>query len=185
MKVRSMIALIALLAVAAAAGYLAVHGKEYVYRIPEQVLRERLSARLPITKTYLILFQVTLDHPRISLEDGSDRVDAGIDLAINLRVDNAIKHLVGSLDFSGGIRYSQETGEFFLTEPIIQRVKIEGLPARYIDISKKLLAGALRDFIASHSVYSLSTTDATELGIRLALKRVIVKDHELVVTLGV
>jgi uncharacterized protein DUF1439 len=180
-----MIAVIALLAVGAAAAYLAIHGKEYVYRIPEQVLRERLSARLPITKTYLILFQVTLDHPRIALEDGSDRVDAGIDVAFNLRVDNAIKRLVGSLDFSGGIRYSQETGEFFLTEPIIQRVKIESLPDRYIDLSKKLLAHALQDFIASHSVYSLSTTDATELGIRLALKRVIVKDHELVVTLGV
>jgi hypothetical protein len=42
-----------------------------------------------------------------------------------------------------------------------------------------------KDFMANHSVYSLSTTDATELGIRLALKRVIVKDHELIVTLGV
>jgi hypothetical protein len=181
---RSMMAAIALLAVAAAA-YLAIHGKEYVYRIPERELRDRLSARLPITKTYLILFQVTLDHPRISLEDGSDRVDAGIDLAFDLRVDNAIKRLVGSLDFSGGIRYSVETGEFFLTEPVIQRVEIEGLPDRYIDISKRLLARALRDFIEGHAVYSLSTTDATELGIRMALKRVIVKDHELVVTLGV
>jgi hypothetical protein len=185
MRPRSIIAVIALLAAAAVAGYLAIHGREYVYRIPEQVLRERLSARLPITKTYLIVFQVTFDHPRIALEDGSDRVDAGIDLAFNLRVDNAIKHLVGSLDFSGGILYSQETGEFFLTEPVIQRVAIEGLPDRYIELSKKLLARALRDFIASHSVYSLSTSDATELGIRLALKRVIVKDHELVVTLGV
>jgi len=185
MKLKSIVAVFALLAVGAAAAYLAIHGKEYVYRIPEQVLRERLRARLPTTKTYLVLFQVTLDHPRISLEDGSDRVDAGIDVALNLRVDNAIKRLVGSLDFSGGIRYSPETGEFFLTEPIIQSLKIEGLPDRYTDLSKKLLARALKDFIANHSVYSLSTTDATELGIRLALKRVIVKDHELIVTLGV
>jgi hypothetical protein len=47
------------------------------------------------------------------------------------------------------------------------------------------MAKALADYYAGHPVYTLSAIDAKHLAIRLALKRVIVKDSQLIVTLGI
>jgi hypothetical protein len=44
---------------------------------------------------------------------------------------------------------------------------------------------ALTDYYAAHPVYTLPAIDAKHLAIRLALKRVIVKNRQLIVTLGI
>jgi hypothetical protein len=172
------------LLIVAAATYYYVRGKEYVYAISEEVLQERLAASFPVTKSYLI-FQVTLDHPRVSLQDGSDRIDAGIDAVVNIRVGQQATPLSGSLDVSSGVRYVSESGAFLLTDPIIRRFAVQGVPDRYAKAVNEIMTKALSDFYAAHPVYTLSAIDAKHIAIRLALKRVIVKDRELIVTLGI
>jgi hypothetical protein len=174
---------VALLVFAAAAFYY-LHGKEYVYVISEEALQERLAASFPVTKSYLI-FQVTLDHPRVSLQDGSDRIDAGIEAVLNIRVGQQATPLGGSLEVSSGVRYVSESGEFFLTDPIIRRFAVQGVPDRYAKAVNEITTKALSDFYRVHPVYTLSAIDAKHFAIRLALKRVIVKDRELIVTLGI
>jgi hypothetical protein len=174
----------AALLIVSAATYYCVHGKEYVYAISEQVLQEKLAASFPVTKSYLII-QVTLDHPRVSLKDGSDRIDAGIDAVVNIRVGQQATPLGGSLDVSSGIRYVSESGEFFLTDPIIRRFAVQGVPNRHANAVNEIMTKALTDYYAAHPVYTLPAIDAKHLAIRLALKRVIVKNRQLIVTLGI
>jgi hypothetical protein len=168
----------------AAVAFYYFHGKEYVYVIPEEALQEKLAASFPVTKSYLI-FQITLDHPRVSLHDGSGRVDAGIDTVVNIRVGQEPNPLGGSFDVSSGIRYVPESGEFFLTDPDIRRFAIQGVPDRYAKTVNEIMTKALADYYASHPVYKLSEIDVKHLAIRLTLKRVVVKDRQLIVTLGV
>jgi Protein of unknown function (DUF1439) len=161
----------------------ALHGRETVYRISEQELRERLSARLPVTLTYLLIFEARLDHPRVSLAAGSNRVDAGVDVTVNIRVAGSAVPLLGSLDVSTGIRYVPEDGEFFLTDPVITHLAIAGVPDRYARQAQEVVAKAVGEYLAKRPIYRLSRSDMRQLGLRLLLKRVDVQDHEIAITM--
>jgi hypothetical protein len=75
--VLSVVSLVILLVVGA---YFYFSGKEYVVRITESEIREKLSEKLPLTKSYFFFIQITLKNPRIRLENGSDRINAGLDV---------------------------------------------------------------------------------------------------------
>ena len=48
--------------------------EEYIVRLSESDIQRKLEATLPLTKTYLLIIQVTLSNPRIHLENGSSKV---------------------------------------------------------------------------------------------------------------
>ncbi len=72
----------------------------------------------------------------------------------------------------------------FLVLAVIRRFDLQGVPDRYAKAVKDIMMKVLTDYYGAHPVYRLSTNDAKHLAIRLVLKRVIVKDRQLVVTLG-
>ena len=72
---KAAIAILAVL-IAGFGAYLYFSGKEYVVRIPESDLQAKLEEKLPLTKTYLLFFELTLENPRIRLQNGSKRVKA-------------------------------------------------------------------------------------------------------------
>ena len=160
-------------------------GKEYVYRFTESQIQEKLSTKLPFTRTFLFIFQVTLDHPRVSLANNSQRMSAGLDVVLDIRVGNDAKPLGGTLDVSGGIKYVPERGEFFLTDPVIERLVFQGIPDKYLEKVNLVLARALTAYFAERPIYALSVANTKQLAARLVLKRVVVENHELVVTLGI
>jgi uncharacterized protein DUF1439 len=179
--------ILTLLLVAAAIGgaYYYFHGREYVYRLTEAQLQQALSERLPFTKTYLFIFQVTLDHPRVTLVNGSDRVRAGLDITFNVQVGDQPVLLSGSVDASGGVRYDPTVGKLFLTQPKIERLELHGVPEQYTARTAAVLSKALETYYADHAIYTLNASHAKEIAARLVLKSVTVKDQQLVVTLGI
>ena len=108
-------------------------GRRYVYTFTEAQIRTKLDERLPFTRSYFKIFEVKLENPRIDLEEGSDRIHAGMDVRFNIRNVVEEKDLGGSVDASGSLRYVPETGEFFLTKPVVHRLRIDGLPEKYTD----------------------------------------------------
>lgn len=159
--------------------------KEFIFHFSESQIQEKLNEKLPITKTYLLIFQVTLNNPRVNLKDNAKKVNAGLDVALNIKAGNEIKSLKGSLDVSTGIKYVKEQGEFFLDDPIIERVVIQGIPDQYTAMINSALTKALVAYYADRPIYTLSATDAKHLTAKLVLKNVIIENHELVVTLGI
>ncbi len=157
---------------------------DYEYRFTEPQLQEKLGARLPLTRTYLFIFDVTLDGPRVDLVEGSDRVAAGIDIILNIKLGDSGVPLAGAVDISGAIDYQPETGEFFLTDPVIEALRIQGVPERYADQSRSVIESALAEYYKTRPIWSLEGTDAAKMAGRLLLKDVTVEDEELVVTLG-
>jgi len=160
-------------------------GKEYVYRFPESEFQARLDERLPLTRRYFLLFEVTLDNPRVKLVDGEDRVRAGLDIRLNIHLGGQARPLSGSVDVSSGLRYASDTGSLYLTDPVIERFAVEGIPAQYAERANAVVAKAIADYFAVHPIYTLRTTDARQAAVGLVLKDVVVKVRELVVTLGI
>lgn len=182
---KTLVLLLLLLAVLAVGGaYYYFAGKDYPLRFSEQQLQEKLGAKLPLTKTYLMIFQVTLDHPRVRLVEGSSRVNAGLDVVLNIRAGNQAQPLGGSLDVSGGILYVPERGEFFLTDPRVERIDPQGLTEKYAGQLNGVLARALAEYFADHPCYRLNPADLKQAAAKRVLKQVVVENRELVVTLG-
>jgi hypothetical protein len=179
--------ILTLLLIAAAIGgvYYYFYSREYVYRFTEAQLQQALSERLPFTKTYLLIFQVTLDHPRVTLVNRSDRVRAGLDITLNVRMGDQPLPLSGSVDVSGGVRYDPNAGQLFLTQPKVEHLELQGVPEQYASLAAAALSRALDTYYAEHAIYTLNASGAKELAARLVLKSVTVEGQQLVVTLGI
>jgi hypothetical protein len=180
--VLSVVSLVILLVVGA---YFYFSGKEYVVRITESEIREKLSEKLPLTKSYFFFIQITLKNPRIRLENGSDRINAGLDVLLNINLNKNPKPLGGTVDVSGGVRYLADKGEFFLTNPVIENLGIQGIPEKHITKVTQALTMALAKYYDENPIYTLRSTDAKQAVTRMILKNVIVENKELVVTLGI
>ena len=135
----------------------------YEYRFTEPQLQEKLGARLPLTTTYLFIFDVTLDGPRVDLIEGSDRIAAGIDVILNIKLGDSAVPLGGAVDVSGAVRYQPESGEFFLTDPIIEALRVDGVPDRYADQSRSVIESALGEYYKTRPIYTLEGTDAAKV----------------------
>ncbi len=179
------IAGVAVLMVALAGTYFYFSGKEYVVRITEAQIQEKLKAKLPLTKTYFFIIQVTLNNPRISLENGSSRVVAGMDVIFNITLNKNPESIGGTVDASGEVTYVSESGQFFLVNPEIKNLEIQGVPQKYLQKVNKALTKALVEYYKDHPIYTLSLANAKQAAAKIVLKSVIVEKKELVVTLGI
>ena len=178
------IAVLLLLAVTCGAAYFYFHGKEYVIRIPEAEIKSKLGEHLPVTKTFLLVFQITLDNPRVQLQNHTSRINAGIDVQLNIDINHNPKPLGGSIDISGGVEYMSETGQFFLFTPTIDQLHLQGIPEKYEEKLERALGKALDEYYRTHPIYTLSRLDTKQAVARLVLKHVDIEDKELVLTIG-
>lgn len=184
MKRVAFVVVIILMALMAGAYYY-FSGKEYVVRLSESDIQRKLEEKLPLTKTYLFIIQVTLNNPRVHLENGSKRVNAGLDVIFNITLNNHPKPIGGTVDVSAGILYLAEKGQFFLTSPIVEKLEVQGIPQQYTDKANMALTKALAEYYAKHPIYTLNTANTKQAAARMILKDVIVENKQLVVTLGI
>ncbi|MFA6986659.1 MAG: DUF1439 domain-containing protein [Arenimonas sp.] len=138
---RGLAALALVLVVAAASAYYYFFGREYVFRLTEAQLQQRLEESLPIARSYL--------------------------------------------DVEGGIKYVPVQGQFFLTDPVIERLELQGVPPKHAGSARAAMTRAIAEYYSTHPIYSLKATDVNQAAARLMLRDVIVERQTLVLTLGV
>jgi hypothetical protein len=182
---KSILAAVAIVAILMASTYFYFSGKEYVVRMSESEIREKLDEKLPLTKSYFLIIHITLKNPRVLLENGTKRVNAGLDVLLNITIGKNTKPLGGTIDVSGGVRYLAENGEFFLTNPVIENLGVQGIPDKYLLKVNKALTQALAKYYEENPIYTLRATDVKKAAARMVLKDVVVENKELVVTLGI
>lgn len=182
---RKIITSIIVFAILAAASYIYFSGKGYTVNIPEARLKEKLGEKLPLTKTYLFILEVTLGNPRVSLAEGSRKIDVGLDVVLNIKINRGLKPLGGSIDMSVGVRYEPEKGQFFLTDPVIENLKIQGIPDKYTDTADRALSKAISGYCETNPIYTLKTSDIKQAAAKLVLKDVYIHNKELVIKLGI
>jgi hypothetical protein len=182
---KKILAAVVTFAILIAGTYFYFSGKEYVVHMSESEIREKLDEKLPITKSYFLIIQLTLKNPRVLLEDGKKRVNAGLDVLFNITIGKNPKPLGGTVDVSGGVRYLAEKGEFYLTNPVIENLTVQGIPDKYLLKVNKALSQALAKYYEENPIYTLRATDVKKAAARMVLKDVVVENRELVMTLGI
>lgn len=167
------------------AAYFYFSGREYVIVIPEATIQEKLNEKLPLSKTYLIVFNVTLDNPRVDLSEGTDRINAGLDIVLNIKINNHEKPLGGTLDASGALKYVPEEGAFYLAEPVVENLSIQGLPGQYTARASKAAEIALANFYSTRPIYTLKATDTKQAAAKLLLRSLEIQEDKVVAILGI
>lgn len=162
--------------------YYYFYGKEYTYRFTEAQLQQALSERLPVKEYFAIFSIITLDHPRVTLVNGSDRIRIGLDISLDVFWGDRMLKFSGSVDSAGGVRYNRETGQLFLTQPKIERLELQGIPEQYTSSAAAALSKALDKYYSENAIYTLDGFDAKQVVARLTLKSVVVESQQLAVT---
>ncbi len=181
---RFVVITLAALCFISAAAYWALSSRDYVFRFSESELRNHLDARLPYEGRHLYIFDVALDNPRIDLVDGADRVAGGVDVVVATSFAGRELSFSGAADMSGGVRYDPEQRAFFLKDPIVEKLRLGGVPDAYANKANEAISVALREFYRTRPLYVLEPDTAAKSAAHLFLKDVAVKDEQLVVTLG-
>jgi hypothetical protein len=178
-------AIFALAAVVAGVAYLYLPGRDFSLRLSEAQLQEKLSAKLPVSKTYLLVIKLTLENPKVHLLNGSDRVRMGLDVVLNLNVGGEAKPLGGKIEVSGAVAYVPESAQFFLINPVVENLSVQGIPQKYAERVTQVLSKALTAYYAEHPVYQFTSTDAKWAAAKLILKSVKVENQQLVLHMGI
>ncbi|BFM13544.1 hypothetical protein R50072_36970 [Simiduia litorea] len=165
--------------------YVYFSGKEYTVRIPESQIVATMEQKLPLTKTYLFIIDVTLQNPRIELIEGSGKINGGMDVELNIKLNDNPKPLGGSLDLSGGVTYVSEGGQFFLIDPVIESLSVQGLADNITPKVSKALEKALNEYFSKNPIYTLKKADLKQAAAYAVLKEVAVEGKELVIYLGI
>ena len=158
--------------------------KTYILSFTEAELHERLDEKLPFSEDYLFIFNVTLENPRVDLIEGSDRIAGGLDAILNVKLGDSDVPVGGALDVSGNVRYAPEEGAFYLANPQIDKVRLQGVPERFANRANNALSLAIAEFYRERPIYRLSESDVKHAAAKMVLRDVNVKDEVLYVTLG-
>lgn len=158
--------------------------QSFVYRVPETKLQASLDEKLPLEKTYLKVFAVSLNNPRVDLDKETDRVKGGLDISVTIGALGFSRQFDGTVDASGSVAYVPEEGAFYVKDPAVENLTLPGVPDRYQTQVDAAAARAIEDFYATHPVYRLEGRTSKEKAARMLLKTVDVDGDTLVVTLG-
>ncbi|MEI6178363.1 MAG: DUF1439 domain-containing protein [Verrucomicrobiota bacterium] len=152
--------------------------------ITQQQIDASLAKRFPLSKKYLLVFDIIYSNPRVTLLEGSDRIQVGLDAMLNIRLNKKPKKLSGGCVITTGLRYNSDTQEFFLDKAQFDRLEIKGIPDEYLDLVTQIASKSAMEFIQSKPVYKLKAKDIKTTTAKLLLKKVEVKDQSVHVTLG-
>lgn len=175
--------LLALLLLAAAAAYWYLARQSYELRITQAQLEQKLADKLPLTRGYPLL-SVTLANPRVRLNEQSERIDFGLDVTMALSSGAVRPPIRSEVDISAGIRYDPQQGAFFLTDPVVDRLRLDGVNDRFMTTLNVVLSNAIAAFFAERPVYTLSSADPKQRLAQMVVKRVAVEKGEIVVVMG-
>ena len=182
MKTAFRLGLVALAAAAVAAGWLLWRG-EAVVSLGQAELQQALRLGFPLEKTYLVIVQVRLSDPVVTLREDSDRIELAV------RVEAGLKDLGrpsrGTADVSCRIRYEPSEGSFYADDPKVERLSLDGHPEGLLEKSSGAVTWVLRGLLARQPIYTLRTLDTARSVARLVLKDVRVREGRLRLTLGV
>jgi hypothetical protein len=154
-----------------------------VFSVSQAEILARLQEKLPITNTYLFVFEVTLDNPRVQLIEASNRVNAGLDLMLRIRLLSELEPMHGLIDASASVRYDSDRAAFYLADPRIESLEMDALPAEFVARSRGVITDALKLHFQDNPIYKLSDRQAHRV-LRSVLIEVVIKDDRLVLRMG-
>ena len=179
-----MVAVLIILPAVVVGVYLYFRGETYTFVLERQTIQNAVSKKVPLEKRFALIFKLTVHQADVLLTEGSDRI--GIDAAavLNIGLGKEPKSLDGSINADTSLSYNQDTFCFYLHNPVVHGLTIQGIPQRYTDRVSKASQSMLHKHLPTIRVYRISDKNLKMKLARAVLKDVRVKDGKLHVTLG-
>jgi hypothetical protein len=153
-----------------------------IIEITAEQIQEKLDAKFPISKRYLIVLNLTLADPEVALREGSERIEFGVSAITNVRVER--QDLKGRAHITAAIRYDPKEGALFLVDPQAEDLTISLLPEKYEGDIIEAANLAARELLKDYEVYRLDPSDFKQALAKLVLKDVVVRKSVVRITLG-
>lgn len=152
------------------------------FNVSEQQIESKMGGYFPLHKEALLgQLQLDLQQPDLILKDGSDRAE----LLLQSKVTAAGSVWPGQLRLSFGLDYASDTGTFYLIEPRVEDMNMNGVPTQVSTGVVRYLLPVVQQYLTRVPVYTLKPQNSTAQKVtRQALKKVAIKDRNLKVTLG-
>lgn len=149
-------------------------------RLPQRDLQQELDTRLPLTHTEGLL-AITLSEPQLQLLAAQQRLA----IRTRLQVSTAFgtEHH-GWISVDGKLRYEREHYSFYIDEPRIRDLTLDGLPPALQPQLQMLAQNLLTPALSGQAVYTLSDRTMQEALARMMLKSLRVEDDAVVARLG-
>jgi hypothetical protein len=153
-------------------------------RISERQINLALAKEFPVSQPLLGLFKLTYENPHVTLPAGSDRVHLALDASLTLSLLPGAKTLSGKCLFESGIRYDPGSASFFLADPEIRKLEIQGLPQDQVDRVTQAALQLGQTQLEATPIYTLDTSDPKLQAAQRFVKDVRIKDGAVEVLLG-
>ena len=149
-------------------------------RFSRSQLQQELNARLPVTQGN-DLFTVTLSDPFLTLLSDEQRLSIRTRIAVTTGFGYSGQGLV-SVD--GKLRYQRADHSFYVDEPRITGLQIDGLAPALQPQLQNLAQNLLAPALTGQPVYTLKETDMQEALARMMLKSLHIEPDSVVARLS-
>ncbi|MBP0635655.1 MULTISPECIES: DUF1439 domain-containing protein [unclassified Cupriavidus] len=122
------------------------------YTLTRQELQAALEQRFPATLRYAEVVTVQLSHPRLVLDEASNRLTTHVDA----RLTNALlpsPPVDGTLALNSGVRYDPGQRAVLLDNPTVQQVEVNGM-AQYREQLNAIGAVVAQQLLKDYPVYT-------------------------------
>lgn len=143
-----------------------------------------LAEHFPVSKSYLLVVEATYSEPVVTLVPGSDRIGVRLSADVGLKLPASAKRFHASCDLISGIEYKPDTHQFFLSEPEVQMLAIEGVPREVLETVRRATLKLASEHLQSFPIYTVEPRGLRMNAARLLLQEVSVKDGALHLSLG-
>lgn len=145
----------------------------------EAELQQKIEAMMPL-ETQQLFMTIFITEPRLDLIEGSNQlsIQANIQaIAPGGLQGNGTTHIMGE------ISYRPDEGAFYLHNPIILKLKIDGIQEIYQPEIKQIAQIALSEVLLQQPVYKLDDDNLQHKLAKSKLESVLVEDEKLIVKL--
>ncbi len=152
----------------------------YTLAISQKELQTMIELWFPV-KQATAIGDVKLSSPKIHLPDDSGRIH----FAVNINLEMPDQYVAaGSGVIDGELDYNSDRGEFYLREPRLLKLEVDGLPSSYDAIVLSVINDLTRQQLPLIVVYRLDKEEIGQASVLRTLKSIRVHKGQLLVELG-
>lgn len=172
------------LVLAGTIAFFALKGDEYTVYVEQDQIQAAIDKKLPFSKRVALIFDLNVRNTKVSLTPGSDRISASTDVDLGGQLKGEEKKVGGTVTSEAGIRYDQENFCFYILDPEIKSVTIQGIPEKYTSRVADGTKPILQKYLSDVRVYKIKDDNLKMKLAKAVLKKVEVVQGKLALTLG-
>jgi len=152
----------------------------YTKVFTEPELQQKLDKLMPVEKKKFFV-TVVVANPQLSLASSDDRLTLKVDIKASLL--GGVKGN-GAATVNSGIRYDNQLGAFYLNEPKLIALELNGAPTNIQPKIQKLVQKLVANALVKKPIFTFDESDMKHKLAKSSIKEIRIEDKQLLVELS-